>query len=75
MIESPELAESVAGMITSLMSTKWSYRLLSTPSGRLNWMGEDPQGNEVRFKADPDTSWWDRFKTSFLGMLPIESQI
>lgn len=74
LIESPELAERVAGSIATLMSPAWSYRLVLTPNGKLNWVAEDAGGNEIRLTVDPDTSWWDRFKCGMMGLLPIEGQ-
>jgi putative cardiolipin synthase len=74
LVESPELAESVAGSITTLQSPAWSYRLVLTPKGELNWVGEDASGNDIRFNRDPETSWWDRVKCGFLRLLPIEGQ-
>lgn len=74
LIESPELAECVAGSITMLQSPAWSYRLVLSATGDLNWVGEDASGNEIRLQCDPDTSWWDRFKCGLLRLLPIEGQ-
>ena len=50
------------------MVPEWSYRLA------LVWIGTDASGAETRFTTDPDTSWWDRFKTGLVGLLPLESQ-
>jgi putative cardiolipin synthase len=74
LIDSPELATSVAGSMTRLMSPEWSYRLAVSSDGDLIWIGHDADGREIRFTTDPDTSWWDRFKAGFLGLLPLESQ-
>jgi len=73
-IESPELAGSVAESISLLLSPAWSYQLVQSPTGGLNWVGEDESGKEIRFKRDPDISWWGRFKSRVLGLLPIEGQ-
>jgi putative cardiolipin synthase len=75
LIDSPALAESVAGKITALMSPAWSYRLVRSPDGKLIWLCEDTSGRELRFRHDPGTSWWARFMNSLLGLLPVEGQI
>ena len=72
LIESPELAESVAQSITAMQSPLWSYRLELGPGNRLHWMGENANGAMVRINHDPDTSWWSRFSNRLLGLLPIE---
>lgn len=74
MIESVEISESVAKSMNLLMGPQWSFRVL-LEDGDLIWVGEDADGNEVRFTVEPDTSGWKRFKTKFLGLLPIEGQI
>ena len=40
----------------------------------LEWVGEE-QGGEVRFTEEPRTSWWQRVKAWFFGVLPIEAQL
>lgn len=75
LVDSPELSEGVARSITLLMSPTWSYRLVLSANGKLEWIGEGEHGNETRFNVDPETSGWDRFMNGFLGLLPIEGQI
>jgi putative cardiolipin synthase len=74
LIDSPVLADDVAGSINTLMSPAWSYRLGLSPSGKLTWACADAQGQEITFETDPDTSWWKRFTTGLMGLLPLESQ-
>jgi len=74
-IDSPELAESVAASISSLMTLEWSYRLEISDKGKLIWVGVDAAGNPTRFTDDPDTSFWQRLKVVIMRMLPVESQI
>jgi putative cardiolipin synthase len=75
LIDSPELAESVATSLTALMRPAWSYRVTLSPTGKLQWMCEDADGNELHFTTEPETSWWDRFMSDLSGLLPIEDQI
>jgi cardiolipin synthase C len=75
LIESPELAESVARSILLLMEPSRSYRLVIGPTDTLNWISENANGEEIRFRSDPNMSLWDRFKCGMLGVLPIEGQI
>jgi putative cardiolipin synthase len=74
LIDSPQLAEGVAKSITTLQSPKWSYRVTLNEKGKLRWTGDDANGQPVQFDHEPDTSWWDRMQSGFLGLLPIEGQ-
>jgi len=74
-VDNPELAESISGSISSLMSSEWSYRLEISPEGALTWVGQDAAGNETRTTDDPDSSFWDRLSIFLQRMLPVESQI
>ena len=74
-IESPELAKSVANSITALTSPKWSYRVSLNSKGKLVWTAVDETGKTVEYENEPETSFWDRFMEGILGLLPIESQI
>jgi putative cardiolipin synthase len=75
LIDSPELAQSVARSIDTLLTPAWSYRLTISPTGNIAWTCEDASGTEVRFNDDPETSLWDRLKNALLRLLPIEDQI
>lgn len=75
LIESRELAESVARMIQHLTRPELSYRLAIGPLGELLWIGQDRDGKEIVLRQDPDTSAWKRISNGFLGLLPIEGQI
>jgi cardiolipin synthase C len=76
-VESPELAKQLSAKISELMGPQWSYRVTLLPSGggKLDWMCVDAEGKEIDYDTEPETSWWERFKSDVGGLLPIESQI
>ena len=50
-----------------------SYRV-TLEEGRLRWTTSD--GGKVRvYTKEPETSWWRRFKSDALGLLPIHSML
>jgi putative cardiolipin synthase len=51
-----------------------SYRVLLDERGDLVWITED-NGREVRFHAEPETSFWDRLMSGFIQLLPVEDQL
>jgi putative cardiolipin synthase len=73
-IESPELAEQLAGLIQDSMAPENSYRLLLDNDGGLVWETRE-NGETVRYDDEPKTSFGRRFTTDLLKMLPLDSQL
>ncbi|MEE8311913.1 MAG: phospholipase D family protein, partial [Candidatus Binatia bacterium] len=83
MIDSPELAGKVGEFMDGGVVPANAYRLVieDPPRGhyrkqgpRLVWLAET-NGEPVRYRVDPETTWWKRFVAGFIGVLPIESQL
>lgn len=72
-IESPALAEHIAGLIEEGMKPENSYRLLLV-DGKVRWRQETDDGNEL-YTTDPETSRWTRFLARLLSLLPIEGHL
>jgi len=72
LITSAPLAAKVAHFIEGGMSLANSF-LLEFPKGDddVIWVAEDKQ-HQLRFYHSPVTSWWRRFESDFLSLLPIE---
>ena len=70
-IESPVLAQRLAAYFDAELPMT-SYEVRLTPDGRdLEWIEQTPSG-EIRYDADPGTSWFLRRQVDFLSILPIE---
>ena len=59
---------------TATPGSENSYRVQLDEDGHLVWVTE-VNGMEVRFHQDPETGFWDRFMSGFIGLLPVEEQL
>jgi putative cardiolipin synthase len=48
--------------------------LMDSPVLALEWVTMEG-GKEVRYNNEPETTWWQRFLTGFMALLPLESQL
>lgn len=72
-MEAPILAEErVAGFLNALPEA--AYRLRLDDRGELEWLAQEGS-EEVIHRQEPGTSFWLRFSTGLLGILPIEDQL
>ncbi len=72
-IDDAELARYFAGRVQSALKEK-TYTVFLDENDKLRWRGFD-RGEEVVLKKEPQTSWWQRFKVSFVGLFPVEGQL
>jgi putative cardiolipin synthase len=72
-IRSPELAEQMSATIAVALA-KQTYEVFLNEKGQLRWRAIE-DGEEVIYKKEPQTSWWQRFKAGFMRMLPIRGQL
>jgi putative cardiolipin synthase len=72
-VESAELAGSMA---TSILETlpDYAYKLRLSRKNRLQWLLQTAGVQEV-ITTEPQTSFWRRFATKLLSLLPIEGQM
>ena len=69
-IHSPELAEAIAAEILLQMRLESSWKVQLNPQGQPLWLGTDRT-----YSHEPETSWWRRFKSGFLSLLPLEKYL
>ena len=51
-----------------------AYEVVLNEDGNLRWI--DNSGSKIKFIThEPDTSWWKRFSTGLMGLLPIKNQL
>ena len=70
--ETPRYAQMMADNFDEQLLTR-AYRI-DLNDGDLAWVTLE-DGKEVTFDVEPETSWWTRFKTGFLSIFVIESQL
>ncbi len=73
-IDSPELAQSVANAITLNMRPENSWHVTRDSGGDLVWTTER-DGTMETVHGEPETSWWRRLQSGFVAMLPVEKYL
>ena len=73
-VESPELARQVIEYMEAGVQPENSYRVMLDEDGDLVWVTED-DGMEVRYHEDPGSTFWQRFMSGFIILLPVEHQL
>ena len=73
-VESPELAQEVIAFLEEGVTPENSYRVTLDEKGDLVWITEI-EGKEVRYTKDPGSSFWQRFMSGFIQMLPVHDQL
>jgi putative cardiolipin synthase len=72
-IHSSEIADQAATRLASLLPNV-AYEVVLDDAGKLQWI--DRSGDEpVILTSEPQTSWWRRFSTGFMRILPIKGQL
>jgi putative cardiolipin synthase len=72
-IESAELASGLAERIEAKKDTN-TYEVILNDRAKLRWA--DRRGEqEILLKHEPETSWWRRFSTNLMRILPIRNQL
>ncbi len=73
-VESPELAAQLLAYMDEGILPENSYHLMLNEDDDLVWITED-DGVAVYFDKDPLSTFWQRFMSGFIGILPVESQL
>ena len=73
-IDSPELAASVADAITLNMRPQNSWHVVRDSAGALTWITHR-DGATVQSRHEPETPWWRRTESGFIAMLPLEKYL
>ena len=73
-VESPELARQVIAHMDEGVLPQNSYRVELDGDGDLVWITEK-DGEEVRYIWEPESTFWQRFASGFIKMLPVEDQL
>ena len=72
-VDAPAEAAHLCSVLDDVLAHAYRVELRRTETGgsRIEWSGLDG-GREVRYTTSPKTSAWQRFKSTFYGLLPIE---
>ena len=73
-LESPELAARLLDYMDEGVLPKNGYRLALDDRRSLIWITEN-DGVEIRYDKDLRSTFRQRFKAGFYGLLPFESQL
>lgn len=73
-VESPKLAKQVVAYMDESVKPNNSYRIKMDKNGNLTWMTQI-NGKQVIYHTEPETSGWQRFKSGFIRLLPIQLQL
>lgn len=79
-VNSPELAAQVATYMDEGVKLENCYRLMLEKDevenvDRLVWVTRDEAGREIRYYSEPGATWWKRFVSGVIELLPIEGQL
>ena len=73
-VESPQLASQVIEYMDEGVQSENSYRVVLDADGNLEWVTETG-GKPESYSKDPGASFWQRFVSGFIGVLPVEGQL
>lgn len=73
-VESPELAAQLIAYMDTGITPEDSYRVTLDDNGDLLWLTVE-DGRELKFHKDPGSTWWQRFQSGFIEILPVEDQL
>lgn len=73
-VESPALAAQLMAYMDTGVTPDDSYRVTLDENGDLLWLTVE-DGRELKFHKDPGSTWWQRFQSGFIEMLPVEDQL
>jgi putative cardiolipin synthase len=72
-IHDPDLGQYYVERLNAAYN-EFAYEVFLNEDGKVRWRAYE-DGQEVILKKEPETSWWDRFKVGFVGILPMKSQL
>jgi putative cardiolipin synthase len=73
-VDSPELARQVLSFMDEGVRPENSYHVKRDENGNLYWETVI-DGVTVRYDDEPETTFWQRFQSDFIQLLPVESQL
>jgi putative cardiolipin synthase len=73
-VESPELARQVIAYMDEGVLPYNAYRVTLNENGKLVWSTQK-DGEPVEYTMEPESTFWQRFMTGFIMMLPLEEQL
>jgi putative cardiolipin synthase len=74
-VESKELAARLTEYMDEGTAPENSYRVILDGDDDLYWVARNDEGEEIRFEKEPQSTFWQRFMSGLIGLLPVESQL
>ena len=73
-VEDPELARQLIAYMDEGVQPRNAYRVMLDENGKMVWRTQK-DGAPVTYKTEPESTFWQRFMSGFIGMLPVEEQL
>jgi putative cardiolipin synthase len=73
-VDSPELARQVIEYMDEGVRPENAYRVLLDEDSRIHGSTEI-DGSERRYYNEPESTFWQRFISGFIMILPVEEQL
>ncbi|MES9930878.1 MAG: phospholipase D-like domain-containing protein [Candidatus Thiodiazotropha sp. 6PDIVS] len=72
-IRSPVMSRRLANAVDAALA-EYTYEVFLSDDGKLRWR-EMQEGEDIIWKHEPGTTWFQRFVAGFMRFMPIRSQL
>lgn len=73
-VENPELARQLVAYMDEGVLPRNAYRVTLNENERIVWRTAK-DGESVVYTKEPESTFWQRFLSGFIGMPPVEDQL
>jgi len=73
-VENPELARQLVAYMNEGVLPRNAYRVTLNENKKIVWHAEK-NGKPAIYTKEPESTFWQRFLSGFIGMLPVEEQL
>jgi putative cardiolipin synthase len=73
-VKHPELARQLTAYMDEGVMPRNAYRVMLDDKGKIVWRTEK-NGTPVTYTTEPESTFWERFVSGFVKMLPVEEQL
>ena len=73
-VENPELVHQLAAYMDEGVLPRNAYRVILDERGKILWRTQK-DGAPATYSTEPESTFWQRFMSGFIKLLPIEKQL
>ena len=73
-VENPELVHQLAAYMDEGVLPRNAYRVILDERGKILWRTQK-NGSPATYTTEPESTFWQRFMSGFIKLLPIEKQL